>query len=564
MVKFYSNQIKKITSLLQKIFLILFIYLTIIILFNKLTNQTSKLSNKNILQTNSYHQREILNELFEKLSSSSLPDKEKLVYFLKNILCITNGDFCIQNEKKESKPLFALFSEKLNSLLISLFTFQPASGFYWTYYHLYNNGFIPVAYAKPPTGVGFASLHLVFQLWKNLRDLSFLIIVLILVTIGFMIMFRSKINPQTVITVENSLPKIVIALILITFSYPIVGFLIDLTFISIPLIASLFKNLIPIQELNSVTTETIRGSFSSLIINWKNIGMYMIGIKTIIGGLIFQVINPNLQTFISIIIGTLVTFIAFIFIEPLHQFLLRLFDIQIFAVIANWNVGKAIVSLLIFIIAPILLTFFIAVATIFFMYFRIFFFFLSCIINLVLYIILSPVYLLFEAIPGRSTFSSWLKNIIGNLIVFPGFFFLVLTTQVLYNQLSQGESFLILPGLSTTGKHAAIMASLFGIYMWFLIPDLLKVLRQLVIGKEGIQLPVSPGLMFQTVGTTFSTLTGFANQLYYAKLGYEIISGSLKRKKPAEAGGVAGPDQKISQVQHLLQQVIELLGGKKS
>jgi len=68
----------------------------------------------------------------------------------------------------------------------------------------------------------------ILALWKAIRNLAYLFFVVILVAIGFMVMFRYKINPQTVITVQSSLPKIVVGLLLITFSYPIGALAINL------------------------------------------------------------------------------------------------------------------------------------------------------------------------------------------------------------------------------------------------------------------------------------------------------------------------------------------------
>lgn len=65
-------------------------------------------------------------------------------------------------------------------------------------------------------------------LWKTMRNLSYVLFVLMLVMFGFMVMFRYKINPQTVITVQAALPRVVINLLLITFSYPIGALAIDL------------------------------------------------------------------------------------------------------------------------------------------------------------------------------------------------------------------------------------------------------------------------------------------------------------------------------------------------
>ena len=120
------------------------------------------------------------------------------------------------------------------------YTNPPASGTYWVTDTLANAGFAPNAFAAE--GVGFASIKPLMNLWKIFRDIAYLLIVLVLVSIGFMIMFRVKMNPQTVVSVENSLPKIVIALLLITFSFPIAGFLIDAMYLVIILMVSVLSN----------------------------------------------------------------------------------------------------------------------------------------------------------------------------------------------------------------------------------------------------------------------------------------------------------------------------------
>lgn len=67
----------------------------------------------------------------------------------------------------------------------------------------------------------------VFQVWRGARNAAYAFSIIILVIVGFLIMFRTKIDPRTAVTISNSLPKIVIMLLLITFSYAISGLLID-------------------------------------------------------------------------------------------------------------------------------------------------------------------------------------------------------------------------------------------------------------------------------------------------------------------------------------------------
>ncbi len=59
--------------------------------------------------------------------------------------------------------------------------------------------------------------------------------------VGLMVMFRQRINPQTVITAQAALPGLVIGLILITFSYFLAGLISDTAFISTNLIGYYFS-----------------------------------------------------------------------------------------------------------------------------------------------------------------------------------------------------------------------------------------------------------------------------------------------------------------------------------
>lgn len=78
-----------------------------------------------------------------------------------------------------------------------------------------------------PGGAILLSAH-VDILWKFARDISYLFLVVILIAFGFMIMFRYRIDPRTTMTIQAALPRIVVVLVLITFSFPLAGFLMDL------------------------------------------------------------------------------------------------------------------------------------------------------------------------------------------------------------------------------------------------------------------------------------------------------------------------------------------------
>ncbi len=68
----------------------------------------------------------------------------------------------------------------------------------------------------------------IVDLWRLARNIAYMFFVVVFIIAGFMIMFRHKLGGQTMVTVYNTLPSIVVGLILVTFSFAIVGFIIDI------------------------------------------------------------------------------------------------------------------------------------------------------------------------------------------------------------------------------------------------------------------------------------------------------------------------------------------------
>lgn len=101
-------------------------------------------------------------------------------------------------------------------------------------------GVVKVAHAQGVGGSGAAVLSPILSLWQVSRNIAYLIMIIIFVIIGLMIMFRQRINPQTVITAQTALPGLVIGLILITFSYFLAGLLTDTAFVGTNLVGYYF------------------------------------------------------------------------------------------------------------------------------------------------------------------------------------------------------------------------------------------------------------------------------------------------------------------------------------
>ncbi|HSX58445.1 MAG TPA: hypothetical protein VLE47_04220 [Candidatus Saccharimonadales bacterium] len=125
--------------------------------------------------------------------------------------------------------------------------------------------------------------------WQKIRDLAYIASVIILVIIGFMVMLRRRLDPKTVVTATNSLPRIAVALILITFSFALAGLFVDFIYLSVSIVTRYFGDLGYINRLtpdhNSLTWLPVFAFFAKPVLNWPGfLGIFAAG--GLIGGLL--------------------------------------------------------------------------------------------------------------------------------------------------------------------------------------------------------------------------------------------------------------------------------------
>jgi hypothetical protein len=228
---------------------------------------------------------------------------------------------------------------------------------------LKNANLIPQAYAQ---GIGFAGLNPVLNIWKAFRNIAYFAFIVIFVIIGFMIMLRKKISNNAVITIQEALPKIIVTLILITFSYAIAGLVIDLMYFSILLITSVF-------EQNRILTDADAANTTLFGRNIIGIGIkYFTGTSEVAG----QAAEA---------MGTLMDLVLW-----------------------SWAAGFAsIIFYLIFVVAILIALF------------RTFIQLIMAYLGIILATIFAPIQLLPNAFPGSDAFGKWIKGLIANAAVFP-------------------------------------------------------------------------------------------------------------------------------------------------
>jgi len=198
--------------------------------------------------------------------------------------------------------------QESKSLLSAVFEDRSLSGV--TYFKDIVRKFHLIPEAQAQTGFGFEGLSLVRNLWTVSRNIAYLFFVIAIIIMAFMIMFRVKISPQVVITVQSALPKIFIALVLITFSYAIAGLLVDFMYVLIGIFSLLVADSGLFPASSSVTmfnwltkgAVTIIGADVSFLGVFGMLALYLVVFMLVLfyalllGGGILQLVVGNILT----------------------------------------------------------------------------------------------------------------------------------------------------------------------------------------------------------------------------------------------------------------------------
>lgn len=162
---------------------------------------------------------------------------------------------------------------------------------------LENTPFIKTAYAADAP----SPLPAILDIWKEMRNLSYIFFTAVFIALGFMIMFRKRIDPQTVVTVQNSLPRVILALVLITFSYPIVAIIFSLSGPLGTLVKNTFANAFGAGQIVNLIVRVVLAAVAGFLISIPAGGLMGLAIGLLLGIL-----------FVAIIIALAIIIITFI------------------------------------------------------------------------------------------------------------------------------------------------------------------------------------------------------------------------------------------------------------
>jgi hypothetical protein len=188
------------------------------------------------------------------------------------------------------------------------------------------------------------------------------------VVVGIMIMLRTKVNAQTIITIQSALPNLLITLILITFSYAIVGFMIDLMYFIIYFLVYLMGTVgiigTPLKAIDRLM------SYSAWGVIFEGRNSIISAVSLAIGDVLSGLGTGGFE-----VLGTLISWIT-----PMYLVVALAFAIAMV---------KLLVALL------------------------------KSYVMIIVQLVTSPLQLLLNALPGSKAFSGWLKKTASYLIPFP-------------------------------------------------------------------------------------------------------------------------------------------------
>lgn len=395
--------------------------------------------------------------------------------------------------------------------LISYTFTPPASSLQYVAYLKNNFGIAKPTYAATTNcpGIGFCAIQPLLQVWVVMRNFSYLIFILIFTIIGVAIMLRVHIDPRTVMTIQNQIPKIIVGLVLVTFSFAISGFLIDVMYTASYLLGSVISSAgVPgQQDYHKVITadnpfdaanKAYNGGVFGIISNGSN------DFKTLIDGVFF---GPGDQN------------------DPNNPNVFQnRFQVDVIGGIIRSLVG-VIIGALAFLI--------IAIAVIYTLI-KLWIILVLAYINILLDIVFAPFWFLLGLVPGSSGgLGGWFKDMLANLAVYPATIAMLILANLfsnLYQHQAAGDE-LFVPPILGNPLNAGAFTGIIALGFFFMLPNVLQIM------KSAFKAPkIDLGPVFQPAGEGAATLKAGVSGAILSKTrisapGQQVgFTGIFKRK----------------------------------
>lgn len=302
----------------------------------------------------------------------------------------------------------------VSNAMIAMYTHPPTSTA--QYLADLSEGFgVKRAYAQSVSGSGANIIQPVKSLWQFTSNVAYLAFIIVFVVIGFMIMFRVRINPQTVISIQSALPGLVIGIILVYFSYFIAALITDLSFLGVQLGAQVFIQSKQPNIYNSKLNSELFGSIQDTARDSSAYSLFRGSVENIQS---FQTLWKGIWDFTSDFspdkfipdVGSSGTIINKVISKVISGIRMGV-QILYLPFRGLLTAGGTLIVVLILAIVIII------------QFLRLFIKLVKAYISILVMTIAGPLFILYASVPGRGgALSVWWKSLLANSLIFPAVF----------------------------------------------------------------------------------------------------------------------------------------------
>jgi hypothetical protein len=438
-----------------------------------------------------------------------------------------------------------------------------------------NFGIAKKTYAQ---GIGFQGINPLVSLWTIFRNITYLFFVFVFILIGIGIMLRVKIDPRTVMTIQNQIPKIIICLIFITFSFAIAGLFIDLMFISINLIFNLLVNSGNIATMSPLAIQGQNVLQVAVGLPGANPSLNLFDIMNRVAlagkdeiNVLLAVKNNSVMDLLNVgdigaALGNLFSGVGgdwthFSVVTSIYDLISTYGAIKMASMIPCAGSGVPFIggllcagqSALEFIpvfngiefflreIVPFLIIYIIVLLAVFTTLLRVFFMLLKTYIFILLDIIFAPLWIIAGLVPGGGSsvgFGAWMRDLLANLAVFPAVYMMLLLANIVGQVLNTSTTVAFVPPLIGNPLAPGLLGAITSLGFILLTPEVANLTKQFFKSPK-LQLGgVKSGLF--AAGGLVSGPGRIGAQFYYASR-IPGMEGLVNRFKP---GGRTTPQAK--------------------
>lgn len=360
-------------------------------------------------------------------------------------------------------------------------------------------------------GVGYQGLTPLAGIWSAFRNIVYLLFTVIFIIIGLAIMFRVKIDPRTVMTIGNTIPQIIVGIIVVTFSFAIAGLLIDLMYISIYLIFAIF-NSIKIFDLS-----VDLGSLKPTIIQGQN------AIETANNLKIWDIIGNATKSVKDIILSM---FSGLDWFDKVASVIVGLILAALIGSATNLPFagalgagaiaigGVTIVTGGVIQFSIVLITYLIITVALLWALFRLWFALIISYVSILIDVVMGPFMIALGLLPGSTiNVGSWLRDLVANLSAFPATILMFLFGKIFIDAFSLSKGIMFVPPLVGNPGNSQSLGSLIGLGIILMTPQVVNMLKEALKAPQfkygaaiGQAIGVGAGVPERTIGGTMSTM----------------------------------------------------------